>query len=108
MLEKFYENTSRLTLRWVLADATTGQTADAGAWADKTVQVVGTFGGATVTIEGSNDGTTWATLTEVGGDPLTFTAAGLRTIKENPAFIRASSTGGSASALEVYLSASIR
>lgn len=72
---------------------------------DRTVQVLGTFGGATVTIQGSNDdGTTWATLTDPLGNNLAFTAAGMKQITELPQFIRplVSSASGTTS-LSVYL-----
>ena len=67
----------------------------------KTVQAYGTFGG-TVTIQGSNDplgistpaSAVWATLTADGTNALTFTAAGLKKIHENPRFIRAISGAG--------------
>lgn len=42
----------------------------------KAVQVIGTFNGATVTFQGSNDGTNWFTLKDPGGSNLAFTAAG--------------------------------
>jgi hypothetical protein len=61
---------------------------------DRTVHVTGTFDSATVTIQGSNDGTNWATLNDVAGAPLTFTAAGMRTIREAPYYTRAITSGG--------------
>lgn len=60
-----------------------------GAWADRSVQVTGNFAGsASLTIEGSNDGTTYAVLTDPQGDSLTFTAAGLKGIVEIPRYIK--------------------
>lgn len=41
-----------------------------GAWADASVQFAGTFGTSTVAIEGSNDGTNWATLNDAQGNAL--------------------------------------
>lgn len=65
---------------------------------DKTVQILGTFGaGGTVVIEGSNDGgTTWATLNDSRGEgsALSFTAANIVTILENPERIRPNVTSG--------------
>jgi hypothetical protein len=60
------------------------------------VQVAGTFGtGGTLIIEGSNDGTSWATLNnQVGGTALSFTGAGLRQIAEQPRYIRPRVTAG--------------
>lgn len=66
--------------------------------ADKTIQVIGTFGAsATITVQGSNDGTNWATLTDPLGNALTSTAASLETITENPRFIRPALTNGDGS-----------
>lgn len=60
---------------------------------DKTVQVFGTFGG-TVSIEGSNDGTNWETLTDNLGVVLEFIAKGIKLIAENPRFVRPSAGSG--------------
>jgi len=63
--------------------------------ADTTGQITGTFGGATVTWQGSNDNTNWHPLTRrsVGTD-MAFTSAAVHTTNENPAFIRPAVTGG--------------
>ena len=45
--------------------------------ADRSVQVTGTFAGATVVLEGSNDGTNYFTLANPAGAALSFAAAGL-------------------------------
>lgn len=54
---------------------------------DKTVQVVATstFSGS---LQGSNDGTNFQTLNDPFGNPLTFTADGLKTVLENCAYIK--------------------
>lgn len=59
-------------------------------WADRTVQVSGTFGaGGNVLIEGSNDGTNWNTLTDATGAALgTITTATLKQLTEAPRFAR--------------------
>lgn len=75
---------------------------DDGAWfdarefADRTFQVLGTFGGATVAIQGSNEPTpgTAFTLTDQVGAALTFTAAGGRVAAEAPRWVRPLVTGG--------------
>lgn len=45
-------------------------------WADRSVQVAGTFAGATLTVQGSNDGTNWATLNDANGNALDIATAG--------------------------------
>ena len=67
----------------------------------KTVQVTGVFGGATMTAEGSNDGTVWYALknvasTAVSGD-MTFTSAGMKRISENPRYVRLRTSSTAAS-----------
>lgn len=63
---------------------------------DKSVQVSGTFGGASVSIKGSNEADVGnpSTLTDNLGAALTFTTAGLRAIMENVRFLIPVITGG--------------
>lgn len=86
-----------LLFSWDLtqADATGTASSHAGA-ADRTVQVAGTFGGATVVIQGSNqhDPTEWHTLHDMAGADLSFTSGGMRVMGENPLHVRAVLTGG--------------
>jgi hypothetical protein len=64
-------------------------------WADRCVQVFGTFGaGGSVSIQGSNDGTNWATLNDSNGTALTFTAAGIKQALETAVYIRPKVTAG--------------
>lgn len=74
-------------------------------WPDRSVQIRGTFGGTTITIQGSNEATptTWATLTQPGGAPLSFTAAGLAQVVEITRWIRPLSTGGAGVAVTVEM-----
>ena len=67
-------------------------------YSDRSIQVLGTFNGATVTIQGSNDdGTTWATLNDAFGTALTFTTAGVKQVTEVTSRLRplVSSAGAS-------------
>lgn len=69
---------------------------------DLAVQVSGTIGGATVVVEGSNDGTTWAGVTD-GTAAISFTAAGLKRIVEHPLYFRAKTSGGTGSSIAVSI-----
>lgn len=62
---------------------------------DRSVQISGTFGTATVLVEGSNDNINWFTLSNAaGGTALSFTAAGLRQVLEASLWMRVRVTGG--------------
>ena len=62
---------------------------------DRTVQIQGTFGaGGSITIEGSNDGTTWFALTDPQGNAITKTAAGIEIVEEAPLYTRPRVTAG--------------
>jgi hypothetical protein len=88
---------------WTMAGADTGIAAELTDLADRSVQVSGTFGGATVAIEGSHDGTNWVGLRDQAGVVLTFTAAGIKQIMEFSLFIRAVTSGGTGSAISVIV-----
>lgn len=81
------------------ANADVGAPVCFAAWSDKTYIVDGTFTGApTVIIEGSNDGVNWSQLTNRQGTALSWTAAGLNTSQDRPAFIRPRLTAGAGGA----------
>lgn len=72
--------------------------------ADLTFQAAGTFGGATVKLQGSNDGTNWFDLTKRGGtSALSVTAAGGGSANENPAYIRPITSGGTGTSVNVTI-----
>lgn len=71
-----------------------GEPAGLSQYADKSVQVSGVFGGATLAIEGSNDGSNWAPLSDPQGNNLNFTAAKIEMVSEATQFIRPRVVGG--------------
>lgn len=80
-----------------LSNVDDGQPIDWSAHADRSVQVFGTFGGATCVIQGSNDlqnPTNWNTLTDLQGNALSFTAAGLEQVAEGTCWVRPLVSGG--------------
>ncbi len=80
---------------WALTTADpTGDALNSPGNPDRAVQVSGTFGGATMTLQGSCQATptVWATLHDPSGADLAFTAAGLKAVLENPTHIRANLT----------------
>lgn len=67
-------------------------------FADRTVQIGGTFGtGGSITLQGSNNGSQWDALTDPQGNAITKTAAGLEVVAENPRYVRPIVTAGDGS-----------
>ena len=64
--------------------------------ADRSVQVDGVPSGASVTLQGSNNGTSWYTMTDPTGLPVVLTQTGLRGLTECTRFIRPLVSGGDA------------
>lgn len=60
-----------------------------------TIQVIGTFGSATVILQGSNDGTNWVALKDLGDNAISLTAAGGFQFQTAFKFLRPSASGGS-------------
>jgi len=87
---------SAKVISWVgLANGQSGDSVEDSLWADRSVQVTGTFGaGGSVTIEGSNDGTNWASLTDPQGNNLSFSTSKIETVIEMVRFIRPNITNG--------------
>lgn len=68
------------------------------------VQAVGTFGSASITMQVSNDGTNWATVSDLQGDDVTMTAATeCFEFTVSGVYIRPLLTGGSSSDIDVIL-----
>ena len=89
-------NTNGQLVVWAaLANGDTGSPMEGVDFADRTVQIGGTFGaGGSVTLEGSNDGTTYFALTDPQGNAITKTTAALEVIEEGPRYIRPNVTAG--------------
>lgn len=68
------------------------------------VQVIGTFGGATVILQGSNDGTNWVGLKDTSGTAISLTAAGAAEFSTAMVYIRPSASGGSSQDLDIIVS----
>lgn len=102
-VKTFRDNSTLVT--WTLGDADTGAAVESPGSNLRSVQVTGTFGSSTVTIQGSNDGTNYVTLKDSGGTTMTFTSASttIRNVLEVSRFIRAISSGGTAAATVVSL-----
>lgn len=95
---------SLILFTWALTSSNTdGQLVSSVEWADRTWQAAGTWGGATLTLQGSNDGTNWFTLANAaGGAAATLTANGGMATVELPRYVRPNlTTAGTGAAVTV-------
>jgi hypothetical protein len=70
---------------------------------DVSIQVEGTFGGATVTLGGSNDGVNYEGLRGPDSVAISLTAAGLKAVLEHTLYTRPIVTGGAGTALNISM-----
>jgi hypothetical protein len=92
----FADYRTRRVDEWTLAAGETGVVLVLPGYAERSVEISGTFGGATVVIEGRNKvaGSVYFTLNDPFGNALSFTVAGLKQILENVYALRPRVTGG--------------
>jgi hypothetical protein len=89
-----------------MGDDDTGTDIELPQHPDKTVTMKGTWASATVVLQGSNDGTNYDTLKDSTGTAISATAdLEPKLILTNPQFIRAVSSGGSGTDVDVVLTA---
>lgn len=67
------------------------------------VQAVGTFGGATVKLQVSNDGTNWVDASDVLGNAVSMTAMGYFELSLSGAYIRPAISGGTGDDIDVIV-----
>lgn len=96
---------SSMAIWTAIPNGNTGAPILMSTFSDRSVQVSGTFGaGGTVLLEGSNDGTTYATLTDPAGAAISFTAAGLKQVLHITKYMRPRvSAGDGTTAITVHL-----
>lgn len=103
-------NNGTVTVLWEQLTDTgpdSGTAVDLSAYPVKTVQVVGDFtSSGAVTIQGSNDNSSWATLRDNLGTSLVITTTGPRLIGENTRYIRPLCSAGTSVDMDVYIQAS--
>lgn len=78
-----------------LANGDDGTPLEALDFPGRCFQVTGTFGtGGSVSIQGSNDGTNWAVLSDTQGNAMTFTATKIEQCQDLPRYVRPAVTAG--------------
>jgi hypothetical protein len=89
---------------WALTSADTGTAFQLPSAGDMTCHTFGTFGGATITWQGSSDGTNWHPMTQKGGTAnMAYTTTANHTPNETPPFVRAISASGTSTAITASL-----
>jgi hypothetical protein len=91
---------------WALTSTNTdGAPIKSAEWADRTWQAQGTWGGATLAFEGSNDGSTWFSMSNAAsGSAIALTANGGATTIEVPLYVRPNlTTAGAGATITVTL-----
>ncbi len=68
-----------------------------GDYADRTIQISGTFDSATVVLQGSNDDVTYAAITDPQGNAISKTSAAIEACIEGTLFVKPTFSGGGAS-----------
>ena len=97
-------NSRSLVVNWLaLGAGDDGARVEHAQYSDRSVQVVGTFGGATLALEGSNNGTDWAVLTDPQGNLLNITSAKIELVAEATRYVRPVVVGGTTPSLNVHL-----
>lgn len=99
---------SMVLISWTLTSADdTGDSFEFSNFADRTWQATGTWGGATLALEGSNDGQNWFALSNLAsGSAATLTADGGASTLELPRYGRPRlSTAGTGASIEVSVCA---
>jgi hypothetical protein len=95
-------------VKWpAMATGDVGQPFNGYGGRDRSVQFDGAFGGATVTLKGSNfpvvAGASWIVLTDPQGNGISKTGPDFEAISEAAARVRPEVAGGAAAAIDVYM-----
>lgn len=83
-----------------LSGSENGDAISVARWSDKTVQASGTF--TTITVQGSNDGSTWHTLHDLQGNDLVIATPGIEVIAENPLLVRVAAVGAAGCVATIF------
>lgn len=99
------DETGVVYVTWeALGNADNGEAIAVAHLLNKSFQIIGNFGSATIVIEGSNDGgVTWNTLHDATGANCSYTAAAMGTAVEQPLLLRPRTSGGTGTDLDVIL-----
>jgi len=84
-----------IVVTWAnIGDSDTCTAYDTGGFSGRSVQVSGTFGSATIVLQGSNDGSNYVTLTDPQGNAISKTSAAFEQIEEMTRYLKPGTSGG--------------
>jgi hypothetical protein len=86
-----------------LTTADTGSAVSLPDGNDKSIQISGTWGGATAVVQGSNDNVTFITLADPQGIALSKTADFIEAILEHTRYLKVVTSGGAGTDLDATL-----
>lgn len=99
----FQDYAIKVTWETLTETNTTGEAFLIAAFNTIAIQFAGTFGGATIVLEGSIDGTTYFTLDDVEGAAISKTSAGMETSGDYALYVRPKVTGGTGVDLDAIM-----
>ncbi len=99
------KKTLPIIVTWTLANGESGDLFCCAGYSDRSIHVYGTIGGATVTMKGANvnDATKAVTVKDFDATDITFTAAGINSVRDNIAYIQPVLSGGSGSTITIAM-----
>lgn len=97
-------NTRAVVIAWMgLTNGDVGREIDFSQYTDRSVQVSGAFGDGALVIEGSNNGTDFAVLTDPQGSDLNLISAKIELVTEATRYLRPRVTGNTGASINVHL-----
>lgn len=87
-IKTFRDNSHVLEWKLLTPTNNVGDAIEMPGSSDRSIQVDGTWDGATLVFEGSNDGATWFTLTDPQGNAISKTVDSLEMIEELTRYVR--------------------
>lgn len=102
-------NGSCMVVKWTpVTEADTCAPVSFPEYSDKSIQVYGTFGSASIALNGSNDtvdnaSPTFAALRDPSSTTIAITSAGIKAVLENTVQVQPVSSGGSSSSVTIIV-----
>jgi hypothetical protein len=98
-----YSSNCALVTWGPVTESDTCNPANMGDFSDRSVQIAGTFGAATVVMQGSNDGTNYAPITDPQGNSISKTSAAIEAMTELCRYVKPTFSGGTGQSVTVTM-----